>query len=77
MDREDSLSRREYWRHFRDNVNPLHPSCRDVSVPMETEETRTVTYRGERGAPVEHRERAQGARRDRDRRRGYRRRGTG
>ena len=34
---------------------------------------RTVSYRDERGAPSGHRDRAQGARRDRDRRRGDRR----
>ena len=42
---------------------------------MEVDEQRTVTYRDERGAPSGHRDRAQGARRDLDRRRGDRRRG--
>ena len=42
---------------------------------METDEVRTVSYRDVRGAPSEYRDRAQGARRDRDRRRGDRRRG--
>ena len=46
--------------------------------PEWTTEERTVTYREERGAATttRHRDRAQGARRDRDRRRGDRRRGN-
>ena len=66
------MSRREYWQRYRDQVDPLHPSCSETPAPEETE-LRTVTYREERGAPTRHRDRAQGARRDRDRRRGDRR----
>ena len=78
--REESPSSQEYWRHHRDGVNSLHPSCGDVTPtpPEWTTEERTVTYREERGAATNtrHRDRAQGARRDRDRRRGDRRRGN-
>merc|ERR1711954_402315 len=79
IEREDSLSRREYWRHYRDGVNSLHPSCGNTTptpAPVEGDEQRTVTYREERGAPTRHRDRAQGARRDWDRRREDRRRGN-
>ena len=78
IEREDRLSNREYWRHYRDGANSLHPSCGNTTpTPAEwADEQRTVTYREERGAPNRHRDRAQGARRDRDRRRGDRRRGN-
>ena len=83
IEREERHSNREYWRHHRDAVNSLHPSCGDTTpTPPEWVEQRTVTYSGERGAATttaattRHRDRAQGARRDRDRRRGDRRRGN-
>ena len=57
----------QYYTHYRDDLNSLHPSCRAAS-PMETEEeVRTVTWREDRGQG--DRERAQReTRRDRERR---------
>ena len=59
----------QYYTHYRDDMNSLHPSC-SVATSMETdEEVRTVTYREDRGQG--NRDRAQReTRRDRERRRG-------